>query len=342
MVAADTTGVLIDYQPRRRPLLIGLIVFGLLATTVGVLKGAEHFRFSPAHTVSAFFHALGDRDATAARALLDSSGEEFDPTLLQPKILRSPGYTPPTGVRVKRVRSIGRSQATADVSFRLGGQRRSLSLTLLRDAHATAGLFHQWRIVGGIYPVEVAAPGVDSVLMAGVPVRLATEDSDSQTSLAALPGGYKVTLPEQPLLEAAPTVAYAGLTDEVATVTLGTSLRSSARAAIDQQVRAFLDGCATSTSLEPDGCPFASFSAFGDVRDVHWKIVTYPDYTVGQDESGQVVVTGTGTGTGEADVTGQEVSAFGTEPFSDEATFSLDGTVMLSGGTITFQYSGAE
>jgi hypothetical protein len=333
---ADTTNVLVEYRSRRLPLVIGLTIFGMLVALVGTLKVVERYFFQPEHTVAAFFDALGDRDATGARDLLLPTGKEYNQALLQRTVLESAGYTPPTAVRVEQTTSEG-DQATVRVGFSLNGQRRILILDLRRDDHATAGLFHRWRIVGGLYPVSVSVSGVDSVLVAGASIPFT--EGNSTVRLAAYPGGYQVTLPDQPLWEAVPAVAYAGITEgqgDPGVVTLEPAIKSSVRATIDQQVRSYLDDCARSTTLTPEKCPFSTYSYY-KVRNVQWKIVKYPEYTVGRSYSGLVVVTTTSYG--EADVTGQEVSSFGnvTYPFSASDAFSVSGTVAVSGNAVVFQ-----
>jgi hypothetical protein len=334
---ADTTNVLVERSSHQLPLVIGLAIFGMLVALVSAVKVVENQFFQPEHTVISFFDALGNRDATAARnLLLPPTDEEYSQALLQPAALKSAGYSPPTAARVEQTDSKD-DRATVRVSFSLNGRRHALILDLRRDDHATAGLFHRWRIAGGVYPVSVSAAGVDSILAAGAPIPFTV--GTSTLTLAAYPGGYQVTLPDQPLWEAAPTVAYAGITDGVSdpgAVTLEPTIKSGVRTTIDQQVRSYLDDCAKSTTLAPDNCPFSKYSYY-EVRDVRWTIVKYPQYAVGRSYSGQAVVTNTGDG--EADVTGQEVWSYGsgTYPYSASATFRVSGTVAVTGSAVTFQ-----
>jgi hypothetical protein len=337
--ATDTGRVLLEERWRRRPFLLGLAIFGALVVLVGTLQVVGRVYYRPAGIVAAFFDALGHRDASAARGLLLPTGAEVDQPLLQRAVLASAGYTPPGAVRIGRTDSAG-DQATVAVSFSLGGQRHGLTVGLRRDGHTTAGLFDRWRITDGLYPLNVDAPGVNPVLVAGTPI--SWTGGDATAALTAFPGGYRVSLPDQPLLQAAPVTAYAGITDaggDSATGALQPTIKSSVLTAIDQQVRSYLDGCARSTVLTPDNCPFQAYSYY-DVRDVRWKIVKYPEYTVDRDESGQVVVTTTVDG--EADVTGREVYDYTavTYPFSDSDLFSVSGTVTADGAGVTFRPRG--
>lgn len=337
----DTTGVFIEYRSYRLPLLISLVVFGMLVAMLSAVNFVERYFFSPQHAATSFFDALAHRDATAARGLLSLTGGDYSPVLLQPAVLKSDGYTPPTAVRVEKIetQSSDKNQAIARVSFSLGGQRHTLSMALRRDDQTTAGLFHRWRITGGIYPMNISASGLDSVVVAGATVRFSA--GNSSAVLAALPGGYAVTLPNQPLWEAPKTVAYAGVSDTeggASAAEVVPTIKSGARDEIDRQVQSYLTECAKSTALAPPNCPFSSYGSYDQVRNIRWKIVKSPQYTVEQDSySGQVVVRTVQTG--EAEVTGSGTYSFstGTYPFDYTDTFSVSGAVVVSGDTLAFQ-----
>lgn len=331
----DTTSVLVGHPPRPLPLVIVLAVFGALVVLVGSLKVVEHHLFSPERTVASFFDALDDRDATAAGELLLPGDGPYDDSVLRNDVLTSPGYTPPAAVRVERVESES-DRATVRATFSLGGAAHQLTFDVRRDDHASAGLFRRWRIQGGVHPLTVTVPGSDSVVVAGAPVPVT--GLYSTVTLAAYPGAYQVSLPDHPLFEAAPAVAYAGIADDETdpgAVMLEPTVSSGARATIDQRVRSYLDECAKSTTLAPEGCPFSAYAYYA-VSDVRWKIVEYPEYTVSPDYSGQVVVTTTNEG--EAEVVGEETAGLvgGTYPFTDSDTFVVSGTVVVAGDTVAF------
>jgi hypothetical protein len=323
--------------PQRIPrgLVAVLAVFAVLVLVVTGLKIVDGRYFRPGSAVVAFFDALADRDAEKAVARL-AVAPAGDSALLRTAVLRSDGYTPPSGVRV-RASEIVEGRATVEAEFRVGetGHRRKFSL--VRDTSATAGLFYRWRIDGGVFPLDVAAGGVDTVLVAGVPVAL-VESEYGQRSLLAFPGSYRVMLPEQPLLEAPESVVHVGASDtEYASVRVEPVIRSGARAAVDQRIRAYLDDCAEQTTLEPVGCPFSSYS-FGEVRDARWKIVEYPRYDLRVDDGGTIL---TDVRYGTAAVTGKSVSSLsGTYPYKDTVSFTVAGTITASNGTIDFLPSG--
>lgn len=335
---ADTSGVFVEYRSHRRQLLAGLTVFGLVVAVLGALYLADWYFYRPAQTVRAYFAALADGDAGAAQRLTVGDGTEPGVRTLDAATLRSDGYAPPRNVRIDKLdKGDSDDDASARVSFDLGGRRQTMLLQLRRDDDAVAGVFHRWRIVGGTYRMDVTAYGVDSVLIAGQQIPF-PEDQNS-VSVAALPGDYTVALPQQPLLTADPLHAYVGGSDlGAASLDLVPTIRDEAVQEVDRQVRAHLDECARSTSLSPPTCPFGSYTYY-EVRNVHWRIVDYPLYTVelSQYQPGSLVVNTTERGS--AEVTGTEVSSFGgsTYPYRDTVSFSVSGTVTASGGSVTWQ-----
>jgi hypothetical protein len=340
-ITADTTGIFQEYRSHRRPVLIGLAVVGALVAALGVLYLADWYFFRPAHTVEAYFDALAGRDSARALELLVPGDADQDQRLLDRAVLRSHAYAPPQGVRLESVESLegDDNSVIAQVSFTLGGQRRTMALELRRDEHAVAGVFRRWRIAGGVYPVSVTAYGVDAIVAGGVNVPFA-EGSDS-VQLAALPGDYSVVLPDQPLLTAPEAHVYAG--DEAGSaVAIEPTIRPGVEEEVDRQVRATIDECAAQTTLSPPDCPFQSY-AFSEVRNVRWKITEYPVLRLGisQFQRGQVVVETAQSG--QADVTGSVDDGFGGKyAYQDEVAISISGTVTASGGTITWHAEGQD
>lgn len=329
LTTTDTTGVLLDSRTRPTPFLVAAAIFVALGVVVAGLQVVDHRFFAPARTVSSFFAALADRDAAAASRLLVS--DEAGP-MLRSTVLESDGYAPPSAARIEHTETAG-DQATIRVSFLLDAQRRTLELHLLRDRHATAGLFQRWRIDDGVYGLEIAADEVSSFLVAGQPIDIGAEGATG--NLLAFPGGYRVSLPDQPLWTATPVMAYAGVASSVP-ATLEPTVKESARATVDDKIRAYLGRCAKSLVVNPAGCPFSTY-AYGEVRGVRWQITKYPEYKLDKRYDGQLAVSTTTPG--EAQATGEELSYYGggTAPFHATSSFYVSGEVGLSGGEITFQ-----
>lgn len=322
----------------RRPLLVGASVLGAVILALTAVDVVDWRFFRPQATLTAYFAALADRDGARAGRLLAGGGPEAAQETLDPAAMTSKDYTPPSGVRVGNV-EIDENMATAQVSFVLGGERHETTMTLVRHPDRTAGLFHRWRIADGTYPISVHAPGVQSVVLAGVPVPI--REGDSVASVRAFPGDYVARLPAQPLLTAVPVTVRAGVgvgEERAGGAEIEPTVAPTAEGEVERQVRSYLEECAKRTVLYPEGCPFSTSAfTFGQVTDVRWKITSYPSITVQLDPFGSGAVEVNTVARGRAEVTWQEVYLGTTDSENYEVTFDVDGTVVASGGAVTFQ-----
>ncbi len=320
------------FAPVTRASRTGWIAIG--ATTVvcflllGVLAAVQWALFSPENAVSEYFDALARHDGVAAQRLASDTGSEV--SALPPEAIRASGYQPPSQVTISSVTAKG-DDAVAVVTFRLGDQPASARLTLKRDTRATDLVFHGWHLVGGGSVLAVTAPGTTSVRVNGVDV--ATPRGEG-LYLAAPPGLYQVSVPDNPLTEAPPVTVAVDLTGQGRLAQLSPVLKPAASDKINQSVRQVLDRCAAQTVLEPAGCPFG-YNLYGDlVGPAHWTITTYPQLDISLNgptqarvstrTEGQVVVSGTRSYFG------------GTGPFTQALTFSVGGTATTDGNSITF------
>lgn len=337
-VPVDATDVILQPRSYRRHVLVGVIVVGAVVVALCAVQAVEWLFFRPQHTVSAYFDALAARDAAAAGRLLDDGGDDgVAAAVLGPEALTSDGYTPPADVRIRGVQTSD-DIAYVEVSFELGGERRDLTLHLRRDGRRIAGLFDRWRILDGRYPVSVRAPGLDAVVVAGVPVPF--PEGAHEVTVAAFPGAYSVALPEHPLFTAAEATLYApGVVSEDfdPTVEIIPAITPTGRDEVERQVRAYLDACADRTELAPEDCPFSMFT-YGDVRSVRWQIDRYPTISVAVDARGRGAFVVETITRGFAVAVWEEVAWDGSAvEHTDEVAFSVSGIVTVSGGRATFR-----
>lgn len=347
----DTTGVFVEYRSYRLPLVISLLIIGMLLAVVSAGAVAEQRLFNPERTVSAYFDALADRDAAAARDLLrleiPEPGLELDETLLQQVVLRSDGYTPPTAVRVGEAEPIEDVEKSGDrvsvgVSYEIAGVRHEQRLELRSEDEKTGGIFRRWRIDGGLYPVDLSAFGFESVVVAGATVPFS--GAPGSTTMAAFPGEYVVAAPDDPLLTATPTRVTAGGSFTASgwegtwAAQLEATVRPEAQAEIGRQIEAYLGECAASTDLNPPGCPFGPYHYY-EVRDVKWTIVAQPEFVVefGAGLPGPARAEVRTLNPGEAEVTGVEEGFSGPADYTDTVSFYVSGTVLVSGGVLVFE-----
>jgi hypothetical protein len=324
----DLGTVLIDYRSKRRPVAIGAAVFMVLVVLVVVLKIVEGMFFQPENTVRAFFQALSDRDAVVADSLVipDPKQNVTGVDLRGSTVLKSSGYTPPTAVDLGPVTAGKNNQATMNVSYSLGGQQQQVMLTLKRDEQAKAGLFHGWRIVKGVIHEAYAQVDVaDSVLVAGTPAKV----ESSMLRGFGYPGGYQVTLPEDPLLQADPIVAYAGVDTDAQPGVLQPVVKPTANDEVDRQVRRYLDKCSKGTEIELTSCP-SPWSYYSRLDGLKIKVLSYPTCEITFSQ-GQAVVRGAGQ------VRVRQKSFLGI----DERTYdyTVSGSVTTMNGSVTFHYA---
>jgi hypothetical protein len=328
-VAAPDTGERVDpavallpTRPSATSVVVAAsVVAALLALTVPILI-IRATLYGPDDTARAYFAALADRDADAAWALLaeDHRGTREAHPLLTAATLRDEGYTPPSNVEVDNVSTDG-DEGVAEVAFDAAGQAQRMSLALTRTGGQA---LQRWHVKGALLSLSVGSDSGGEIVVAG------TRLAPGAGQLLAFPGGYAVGLPEDdPLLAAAPVTAVAGAEP----VALRAELKANLREEIEKQVRAYVDRCAASNSLTPEGCPLRAYAY--NVRDVKWRIVSYPQlqYTV---DEGRVFVQGEG---GQARVTAKAASAFSSD-FSQDVAFGVGGAAVVTGGGVQFTPAG--
>lgn len=225
----------------------------VVVTAIVLLTGRQ----SPETVVRDFYAALAARDAGAARMLLFSDVTvDKDVTLLTDAILRSPGYTPPSRIRLTRL-------PAPRPHFPREGEEKKKEEALVRADGELAGRAWQREVRlgrGGSYGdrwVMLSGPvglGVTSSVRDGVLIVAGTPHRHSGRELVVFPGAYQVALAEHPLFEADPVTALAGSSPEVQ---LTTRVRADVRTEIDRQIRAYLDACARSREVNVARCPLA-------------------------------------------------------------------------------------
>ncbi|MEU7754679.1 M48 family metalloprotease [Micromonospora sp. NPDC049171] len=312
---------------RRTWLLVGALIFAACVGTggLGVVQWAF---FRPQATVDGYFSALADRDSDAALDFLSDQSGVTDRKLLA-QLLRGKGYRPPTDVEITKLDRDGDS-ATATVAYRLAGERRTAQVALRRDDKATAGLFHGWRLSGGLTPLDtpIAGPGVQLN-------EVALPGAAEGPALVLLPGEYTATGPSSVLSETPSEIVAVGPGQSTATLLLAPVLKPAAGEAVEARVRAWLDECAKQTVAAPPGCPFRYYG--GSAQKVTWKILEYPKIAVELTGPSSAQVTTPSETRGRVQVSGTS-TYFGTNsPFTDEDTLTVAGVATADGDTVDFR-----
>ncbi|GIJ45627.1 hypothetical protein Val02_25130 [Virgisporangium aliadipatigenens] len=265
--------------PRTRWILVATVVLSVLLVCGGY-RFVQWVGYTPEKPVEELATALRGGDLDRAVRLVGCPGR-----LCQPGALAE-GYQPPSGLTVVAV--VGEmSEDTADVAVRydLAGERRSGTIRVERPEGGPLG---EWRIVAGatgaIDPVSETAKQM-RVAAVTVPAR---RPSSARTQITVLFGVYTVAGEEtDPLMSSAPAqVPVAGTLARGGTATVvqpALTVRDTAKAEVERQVRARLDACAAQQVFVPKvggrTCPFEHsrgqlFEA--DSTQISWKVETYP------------------------------------------------------------------
>ena len=277
--------------------------------------------FTPQRAVTGYFDALAARDARAALSYLEPI--QVDGVLLTDEVLKHEGYRPPENITVGDVPAEG-DRRLVPVGFELDGKSYRLQVFARRADTRTLGVFRGWMVEGGLLTLGIAAPAGARPAVNGVAVPDSTVGP-----LAAFPGQYRVGIADNPLLQARETVAT--VTGRGGEVRLSPTLKDSVRTEIEAQVRSYVDGCARSAELKPQGCPFA-VTAPSLVSGVRWTIATYPTLALSINAQTGAVSVSTGR-EGRADATG--TLSDGTA-FSRSDPFRVSGTAALADGKVKF------
>ncbi|GAB3940790.1 hypothetical protein GCM10027614_25030 [Micromonospora vulcania] len=314
---------------RRTWLLVGALLLVACVGTggLGIVQWAF---FRPQAAVGGYFAALADRDSDAALGFLTEQDRATvtDRRLLA-QLLRGEGYKPPTDVEISRLERDG-DDATAEVAYRLAGERRTTTVTLHRDDEATAGLFHGWQVLGGLIPLNVGVAG-PGVRLNGVELPGATEGP----ALVLLPGAYTATGSSSALSEAPTETVPVGPGQSEATLGLVPVLKPAAVAAVEARVRTWLDECAKQTVAAPPGCPFRYYG--GGAQKVTWKILEYPKLAVELTGPATAQVGTPFETQGRVQVSGTTTYFGGSSPFSEEDEFTVAGVATADGDTVAFR-----
>jgi hypothetical protein len=317
-------GAVVSPPPAKKFAIAVFSAIGVLVIIAGGLVWARAVFYSPEAAINGYISALQNRDAVAALTHLDPSRGDLNDTLLEPEVIRDPGYTPPTDFLITSVDSDG-DIATVTAAMRLGSQTASTAFTLERDNALPWRLFRPWRVVDGLGGITVNWPFAGGITVAGKSVGRSTEDYS-----LAFPGAYQAVAGASALVEAPPIsiVVEAG---HAAFGQFAPTIKASAADAVKTQVADYLDKCSKQTTLQPSGCPFSAYnSSYGTPTNVVWSISPTPTYVVGINGS-NLSVTTKANGTAGVTWQGTDYRNFPV-PDSDSASFRVDGVVREQGG----------
>ncbi|WP_241521842.1 hypothetical protein [Arthrobacter pityocampae] len=257
--------------------LLGLLLVGAaFITTVSFMNGRL---YSPEHQVDLYFDALRDGDGGQALGLLNASVPEgSNPVLLDGEALRTASAAV-EDVAIGEARDAGADRVEVPVTYTLDGAETSTVFPLER-IDTEWGFFNVWRFEESVLPVvqvtarntvEAAVNGTD----VGLPGGTAGLASFYPASITAQYDGQYFAAPVQ----------HAVVTGQEPPppLTLATEATPELTQAIDDELRAFLDGCAKQTVFQPTNCPFNYVTNERLAGDITWSIEEYPAVTITPD-----------------------------------------------------------
>lgn len=250
--------------------LLGLMLVGAaFIATVAVLNSRL---FSPEHQVSLYLDALRDGNGGEALGLLNASVPEgSNPALLDGDALRS-ATVGLADLEVGDARGSGSDRVEVPVTYTLDGVETT-SVFPLRQTGTEWGFFTVWEFEPTVLPtVEVSALNSVEAAVNGLDVGL----PDGRAALATFYPAA-VTARYEGRYFAAPE-GRTTVTGVEAPQPLALALEPTPEliTAVEEQVHAFLDGCAEQTVFQPGNCPFAYPTDKRLAGDINWTIEEYP------------------------------------------------------------------
>jgi hypothetical protein len=306
-------------------LIIGAVVINIVNSSV----------YGPDATVRSYLSAIAKGDASAANKLAAPGVSEEEAVLLTDDVLgEASEFISNPKVTSSRVSG---DQATVQVSYSLGGTAYDGYVELSKSGKQ-ALFFDTWKIdspLVGDLPVYVSNSSTESNEAAVNGVTVAFGD---EYSLPAYPALYTVGAPGNDFFSAEEQeyTVGTGSRADFEGITLELAPTEALTTAVQDAVNAFLDECAKSTELDPEGCSLrlSWYSDFTSVDKVAYTIDEYP--TVEVDEYGTYFDASGGTYT--ADVTGTTYDgAKDTLPFGLEGDWGITGKIVIDGDTVTIE-----
>ncbi|WP_104181353.1 hypothetical protein [Arthrobacter sp. B0490] len=260
--------------------LLGLLLVGTsFFATVSLLNARL---YGPEHQVGLYLEALRDGEGGKALGLLNASVPDgANPALLDGEALRRAGASL-EDVAVGEARETGADHVEVPVTYTLDGAGTTTTFPLRRIG-TEWGLFNVWRFEQGALPtVEVSVVNSVQATVNGIDVGLpdgrATLASFYPTAVTAQYEGKYFSAPERHVTvtgrEAPPPLA------------LATEVTPELTRAVDEQLHAFLDGCAQQTVFQPTNCPFNYLTDERLAGDITWSIEEYPAASVTPKDGG--------------------------------------------------------
>lgn len=268
--------------------LMGLVAAVVVAIVTISLVNTNVY--GPEEQVNSYFEALQDGDGGGALGLLNASVPDANAAMLDGPALEE-SASALQDIAVGEPEETGDGRVDVPVSYTIKDTAHNTTFAL--EKSGTHWLFFdRWEFVPSVLPtVEVSIVNRNEATLNGTRVAL----PDGQSSFAVFyPGGYEahytgefLAAPEEALAVPDPQGPYG--------ITLATEATDTLVAAVDEQVRDFLDECAAQAVFQPANCPFNFQTESRLAGEIDWSITEYPGITIEPDDGGWTLAPLTGT-----------------------------------------------
>lgn len=251
-----------------------LIVLAVAAAAVTIML-VNKYQYGPETDVRAYFEAMRDGDGARALGALNADVPDSNAALLDGDALAETGKSV-EGLKISTVEQ-NADRAVVRAEYTLDGTQHSTDYTL-HPADTQWGFFTVWDFDRTTLPtMKVSMPGSTAVDINGTSVAL---PDGSREFAVFYPGVYTGSY-ESPMVAAEPRKTVVTGRSTHPTLELEAAASDRLKASVQEQIKSYLDSCASKDSLYPAGCPF-SYDFSGRVDgEVSWRIKEYPKPQIG-------------------------------------------------------------
>jgi hypothetical protein len=265
--------------PRRRGVAGWLVITALIPVAFAAVVVALNLSvYSAGGFVSRYLDALERRDVAVA---LETPGVSA-PVGASAAALQRDALSGLAQHRIVSDEDAGNGIRRVTSEYELGGERGRTEF-LIAPAPPAFLLFNGWRFdESPIARVRVSVLHDTALRVNGVPVSggVATATGDGSVDLAVLTPSRLVLDQKSRYLVAKPMTVDVTDPEAGAEATIDVQADAEITAAVQKEVNAFLQDCATQHVLQPAGCPFRRVLE-DRVQDApEWRIVSYPDIEI--------------------------------------------------------------
>ncbi|WP_234659855.1 hypothetical protein [Agromyces marinus] len=320
----------------------GLVLIGVAsAITVSVVNATVR---SPEAIVTEYVGHIAAGRAEAANALVDPNVPNADREFLTDDVLMSAtdrisdvdarlvaaggaaGAYGADGGASAYGADRGAGDRFVEATFKLDGVDQSATLRVEQLDNEWLVL-DRWRITTSLATeAVVGVNGMGGAQVAGLDVPLVdAQFGAAEGTVVLYPGIYEVAPTSSPFSEAEPArlaVVPSGV--DVAYVQVEYAPTEALRDAVQEELTAQIDACASRTEARPDGCPFSVFVYPSDTP-VAWEIVEYPTIEIDEDGLGYRARGGEATATYTSSGFGSQAERTTAEEFTAAGQVTVDG-----------------